>query len=734
MRIEQAKQPKRGRSISPDPFSDDEDEGPLSPPGRFYHSPSPARAASPIRRGSPAYHDTQVSSYVEQSSDPIHATIHVQAQYQYTRLLDNEIRLLRISPGSFYSTLLCSLKIIPLDKLVTDVHEFQALSYAWGDDTPTYEVFLSDLPRSGDDDSSATKLTEYRKFLIRENLYNALQRIRLTEDHLWLWVDCLCIEQSNEEEKSQQIPKMPHIYASAWNVIAWLGDDYGGADIEAAVRLIPDILNLNTLDRHLFGEVANEEYDLFCLRLAAFSRILERPWFSRRWVIQEVACARRLSVRIADKILSWLDFADAVDLFSDVQDQLQVQQRHMGIYRRATTRLGGTKGSAAVALMRLSRNVFQRSLDSAITSRLMSLESLVLTTSSFEVSDVRDTVYSLLYLANDMHQVVDASTGSQLQNMFTPDYSKHPVNIFKDFVRYSIARSKSLDVLYRQWACRPRSHAQYEYNNKLLPSWIGVARISLFPQRHVPSESFLGPVGSQIYHASQGFDFQKQVIPAIIDDVIQLDGMLLGSVGTISLSTIRNGYIEDSCLKMLGWRGTLDEGIDDRLWRTLVANRGPNGKVAPTWYRRACASALRKLVDNSDLDSASISRSCHPRSKLVDYLKHVQEATANQKIFRCEDSHPDARRMPAQKKASEAIVGLGPAIMSSEDKILLCILYGSSVPVMLNVIPGPNSQDDKTLHVKLVGPCYAHGHMEGEIFASMSEEDLQRGTTKFSIH
>ncbi|KAI4609388.1 hypothetical protein J4E81_007604 [Alternaria sp. BMP 2799] len=366
----------------------------------------------------------------------------------------------------------------------------------------------------------------------------------------------------------------------------------------------------------------------------------------------------------------------------------------------------------------------------------MSLESLVLTASPFAVSNARDTIYALLYLANDMQQVIDTSSGSQLRQIFAPDYLKHPIDIFKDFVRYSIAKSKSLDVLYRQWASWSQLTPQHDYHERVLPSWIGVANVDeVLPdhQRDAPLDGFLGPVGSQTYHASQGIDFQKQAIPSIIDDIIQPNGILLGTVEMISSSAVHKGFLENDWLKMLGWRGSLDKGIDDRLWRTLVANRNPDAKTAPTWYRRACALALTQLDGNGNLASEALSVS-EQLSTLINYLRRVQEATANRKIFRCASSDLDVSSMSAHKTTSEGIVGLGPKDMSLKDENLLCILYGSSVPVILRVIPGPNLQDDHTLHVKLVGPCYAHGHMEGEIFAGMSETEIKKRTIKFSIH
>ncbi|KAI4927944.1 uncharacterized protein J4E92_005424 [Alternaria infectoria] len=369
----------------------------------------------------------------------------------------------------------------------------------------------------------------------------------------------------------------------------------------------------------------------------------------------------------------------------------------------------------------------------------MSLESLVLTASHFAASDVRDTIYALLYLANDMHDVVDTSSASQVQHRFTSDYSRHPVDIFKDFVRYSIGKSNSLDVLYRHWACWSHLNARYGYNERLLPSWIGAA---IFGQNrsesryHIPSDSLLGPVGSQVYHASHCISFKGQSIPPTIDDTIQLEGMLLGTVDVASVSAVTRGLIRSDWLRTLGWCGTLDGGIDDQLWRTLVANRDPESKVAPTWYRRACALALTQLDHLGDLNSEALAADPSQPSTLIEYLKRVQNATAHKKIFRCASVESEVKKSPtgSQRKVADAIVGLGPEQMTGEDESLVCILYGSSVPVILSLIDDERLQSGDICHVKLVGACYVHGHMEGEIFASMGEKEFQGRTMKFSIH
>jgi hypothetical protein len=197
--------------------------------------------------------------------------------------------------------------------------------------------------------------------------------------------------------------------------------------------------------------------------------------------------------------------------------------------------------------------------------------------------------------------------------------------------------------------------------------------------------------------------------------------MILGEVTSRS-TCITGGTLDAKCPQLLGWNGTLDDGIDDRLWRTLVANRSQDGKSAPTWYRRACALALTQLGDLGTLDTVALVGDPSQPGILVEYLKRVETATQDRRIFRC-----TGVRSPAgpSKQAEEAIIGVGRRDLSADGFHVVCILYGCSVPVML---------DCDGFDIRLIGPCYVHGYMEGEMFAAISEGEIRKRTTMFSIH
>ena len=138
--------------------------------------------------------------------------------------------------------------------------------------------------------------------------------------------------------------------------------------------------------------------------------------------------------------------------------------------------LQGVDTSGARALMELSRDIFRKSHNSQTLTRLMDLESLVLSTTAFAVTESRDVIYALLYLASDItFESSLTKSPSSKTFLFTTDYSRHPVDIFLDFVQYCIQKSKSLNIICRHWAIWPRPKPETPFEGRKLPSWIGVA-------------------------------------------------------------------------------------------------------------------------------------------------------------------------------------------------------------------------------------------------------------------
>ncbi|KAF1815657.1 hypothetical protein P152DRAFT_390922, partial [Eremomyces bilateralis CBS 781.70] len=119
----------------------------------------------------------------------------------YTPLHPNEIRLLKLLPGPWGMPICCELSHVPL----SNKPAYKALSYAWGSRRLVEPVFLNETPR-----------------LVTKNLYTALSRLRSENEPVTIWVDALCIDQANIDERATQVAMMRSIFAKTDEVIVHL--------------------------------------------------------------------------------------------------------------------------------------------------------------------------------------------------------------------------------------------------------------------------------------------------------------------------------------------------------------------------------------------------------------------------------------------------------------------------------------------------------------------------------
>lgn len=283
----------------------------------------------------------------------------------------NNIRLLRLHAGSGDDLLEGNL-------IIAENHErYEALSYTWG--SPDQKSFIRILSEGNAD-----------KMGITPNLKAALRQLRDPDKPRLLWIDALCINQKNEKEKSLQVPKMASIYTRAFNVCIWLGEEYQQSDL--AVSFIKRMLNLDDFDRLVRDENSDTEWN-------ALFDLMRRPWFTRRWVVQEIALARTATVYCGREIVPWREFRDAVALFVSRSQDLKKLFQGSKRYNHHPNWLGDITALGANRLCQQASNVFRRADEGGTQAPLMSLEALVSNLSAFEAAEPRDVIYSVLALA-----------------------------------------------------------------------------------------------------------------------------------------------------------------------------------------------------------------------------------------------------------------------------------------------------------------------------------------------
>ncbi|KAI8217311.1 Heterokaryon incompatibility protein 6, OR allele [Colletotrichum sp. SAR 10_77] len=195
------------------------------------------------------------------------------------------------------------LRTVSLDDEVS----YATLSYVWGDPADTKKIEINGCMS-----------------VVTRSLHNALEQFQKNVSRSWLWIDAVCIEQSNLAEKNHQVKMMGNIY-SVMDLVSRFGPALhaGGAlDLGmkwgAVSRLVQEISAAfpedNDYDEKGYEDVP-EGWGLgmavYGLRRKVYKTpgpirrgvegILTRSYWSRIWIIQEVVLARRAVVMVGTR-------------------------------------------------------------------------------------------------------------------------------------------------------------------------------------------------------------------------------------------------------------------------------------------------------------------------------------------------------------------------------------------------------------------------------------------------
>ncbi|CCD34824.1 similar to HET domain protein [Botrytis cinerea T4] len=194
----------------------------------------------------------------------------------------NSIRLLCLMPSEdLTAPIECRLHIYPLEKSNKATHIYQALSYVWGISETFQSVIIDEKP-----------------LLVTANLHAALLQLRDRTFERIIWVDAICINQKDEEEKSHQIGLMAKIFGLADRVIVYLGE--AADDSDQALKIIRGV------EDELMDPSSSKENEKRILEL------LKRPWFQRIWVLQEVGLARRILIMCGSARINGYTFCSGI--------------------------------------------------------------------------------------------------------------------------------------------------------------------------------------------------------------------------------------------------------------------------------------------------------------------------------------------------------------------------------------------------------------------------------------
>ncbi|KAK4185482.1 heterokaryon incompatibility protein-domain-containing protein [Podospora australis] len=206
--------------------------------------------------------------------------------------------------------------------------KYEALSYTWGPpDDVEFDIFIVDR-------SSSSPTEDRLRLRVRQNLARALRQLRHKDRERTLWIDAICINQNDLDERSSQVARMPQIYQLAEHVTVWLGpatDNSGFAmrQLEYLARQVQIVFRYHafyflpapeakekgwsTSNSLLFGESSETRENTW----HAIAQLLSREWFYRVWVQQEIHLAREARVYCGEVEVDWKDFSSALIVLSN---------------------------------------------------------------------------------------------------------------------------------------------------------------------------------------------------------------------------------------------------------------------------------------------------------------------------------------------------------------------------------------------------------------------------------
>ncbi|KAK4209831.1 heterokaryon incompatibility protein-domain-containing protein [Rhypophila decipiens] len=171
----------------------------------------------------------------------------------------------------------------------------------------------------------------YETVQVTTNLELALRHLRRAKGIRTLWIDALCINQADGEEKLMHIQRMDAIYANAWEVIVWLGGYHDSPEstctaghnghldckqrqaIEMAVRTVDWLRTC----RPAFVSEQQKRKEWIEHALHGLRSLSQRGWWTRLWVVQEVALAQGAArVQCGDYSCDFGDLCSALDLLA----------------------------------------------------------------------------------------------------------------------------------------------------------------------------------------------------------------------------------------------------------------------------------------------------------------------------------------------------------------------------------------------------------------------------------
>lgn len=572
-----------------------------------------------------------------------------------------QIRVLILHPGPASAELCCSLAYTSL--AADDRRTYEAVSYCWGDVKAVETIKL-----------------DGRSFAITQSAGGALRAFREEAEDRCIWLDAICINQQDDEERGLQVSIMGDIYRAATRALVWLGDDdgtfgdaytlmtalirqmgdeTGGWNGQAAYETLKDFewdsrLHMKDIRTRGIPSYESPAWD-------ALERFFSRPWFNRMWVIQEIVLSHRPVAFCGREQVDWVIIQMAASWIT--HQRYDARSHRPGLLQAKNVTM-----------------VWQFAAKS-------DLQSLLLLTRDFQATDPRDKVFGVLGMATDCR--------SAMPDELKPSYLKSTRRIFSDATKYTIRASQNLDVLSQiGYICSFEDSLRN--SSSAFPSWVprwDLGKATTFDASNTVfwgrlQSPFSASGSSVVERDTIHHDPDTLTLPGFRIDKIKrvssiMDSQKLAQAGVVA--KIWNDYASDLAAYPTG------EQLLRAFSLTMVADSTLNKLPASLDSQHdsdfaAYISARGKGLNRLSKDDRSLLLSNIPKGDEVRYGSAASNGTNGRSFCTTEAGW----------------MGVCPPTAKEGD--LVCLLFGGKV---LYTIRREHE------HSKFIGECYIHGRMDG---------------------
>jgi hypothetical protein len=272
-----------------------------------------------------------------------------------------EFRLIELWPSAESESIRCVLRSYSMDD---DYPAYVALSYTWGRKERYDDINLNGI-----------------RFPVGKSLWQFLHHMRLRNKQITLWIDAICINQSNVKERNHQVQMMRQIYSNAQSVSVWLGEADDSCYSNVAMDYLAArkaLVNENLKPGRLWNQRQAKGVLALC----------EKNYWRRIWIVQEIMLAKEATIYCGSKDVSWQKFEELVSKLQAISDR------------------GREKHTLCVSSILASPAIVIAKAKSGWDGNPQRLSTLLQLYHDHEATDIRDKIYALHGLAEDSLDIV----------------------------------------------------------------------------------------------------------------------------------------------------------------------------------------------------------------------------------------------------------------------------------------------------------------------------------------